>query len=955
MATGIGFNGPNDGQQIAINNGQITFNCHRKTECGIILTDGRSETLETTPSVLSTVPFGPDSDFIDRGPLLDQVHERFSSPPGRMALVGVGGVGKSKLAIEYSYKLREKSPEIWVFWIHASNATRFEQSFREIADRAKVPGRHDPKANIFKIVHNWLHAGGDDDGFLHEHSPMSQPLSTFIPRSPNGTIILTTRSQSVALRFVDKKDLIMVEPMDEPQALALLQKKLGGTDREDALKLVEALEFMPLAIIQAAAYIDSRSPRCSISQYLHDFQKSDRQRLRLLGHEAGNLYRDWDANNAILITWQLSFDHIRQIRESATDLLSLMSFFDRQGIADSLLRVQPNTTPGAQIHDFSEDSEDNEDSDTEYDLKANFEDDIRMLRDYSFISVNEEVTVLKMHGLVQLAMRNWLDIHGEIERWKRQFIENLSSKFPVAYYDNLATCQLLFPHVKSAVSQRPVSDDALQDWAALLYQGARYAWVKGNVIEMKSLIKVVIKTEEKILGPEHEDTLHGFEILGMANQMAGQFREAEEVLLRLLETRKKVLGAEHRDTLNTMTNLANVYFDQGRWQEAEALQVEVLKTLKRQLGVEDLGIVHSDMLLDSGNLARTYSRQGRLKDAEALEMQVLEARKRVLGAEHPHTLGSIEHLALIYTDQRRLQDAERLQIHVLETRKRVLGTGHLGAEHHDTLLSMHNLGSIYFKQNRLRDAKGLLINVLDTRQKTLGVEHPSTLVTMSFLAAIYEKEGFWQDSETLQMQVLEIRKRVLGTEHPDTLLSMSILALAYRDNDRVHDAEVLSLQVLDTRRRVLGADHRDTLRSMGDLAMIFTRQGKSKDAEALQVKVLDIQKRVLGAGNPETLLSMSNLKALYTSLERWQDCETIDSQILSFQKRDLGDGHPETLRSMYQLAKVRKRLGKHAEAIDLMTDYINFQTRTLGASHPDIVASTDTLMRWKTECLRIGA
>ena len=103
------------------------------------------------------------------------------------------------------------------------------------------------------------------------------------------------------------------------------------------------LDHMPLALVQAAAYIRERAPRCSMQQYLEEYQQSDSRKTSLLNREAGHLRRDAAASNSVLITWQISFDHIRKTRQSAAGLLSLMSFFDRQGIQEALLRRQSST------------------------------------------------------------------------------------------------------------------------------------------------------------------------------------------------------------------------------------------------------------------------------------------------------------------------------------------------------------------------------------------------------------------------------------------------------------------------------------------------------------------------------------------------------------------------------------------------------------------------------------
>jgi hypothetical protein len=101
------------------------------------------------------------------------------------------------------------------------------------------------------------------------------------------------------LRIVDFKGLVEVKPMERSEALELLQKRLGQTaSSQESQQLTDALDCMPLAIIQAGSYIRNRAPRYSVTQYLSDFQRSDREAIRLLKKEVGHVYRDWEAKNS---------------------------------------------------------------------------------------------------------------------------------------------------------------------------------------------------------------------------------------------------------------------------------------------------------------------------------------------------------------------------------------------------------------------------------------------------------------------------------------------------------------------------------------------------------------------------------------------------------------------------------------------------------------------------------
>ncbi|KAF1985806.1 TPR-like protein [Aulographum hederae CBS 113979] len=785
----------------------------------------------TPPFPLCFVPFSRDPDFVERESLLGQIDLKLAVPGSRTALIGLGGVGKSQLAIEYAYRTRDRSPETWVFWIHASNAARFEQSYRDIADCIRLPERQDPKANIFQLMFDWLRDekrgkwilildNVDDSSFLFEayssgqkgqandlEEGDSQPLVSYLPQCLNGAILVTTRNREAALKLVELRDIIVVDLMSEEEALVLLKKKLGHEDNDAAAELVSALEFMPLAIVQAAAYISCRAPRSSVRMYLEEFRKNDRKRESLLDFRGGALRRDVDAKNSVITTWQISFDHIRLSRHSAVELLSLMSFFDRQGIPESLLRGRHEHDEAQQydnnvLDDVDETDDDVSSTDNDIDKDGDeFEADISTLRDYSFISIKPNGSSFEMHGQVQMAMRKWLEAHGQQERWKQQFVRNLCSEFPVAKYENWATCQVLFPHARSAATQKPDEQESFKMWATILYRAASYAKQIGNGAEAEKMSIASMKARKKLLGREHEDTLWSMSLVGDIYNLRGLWGAAESLFVQVMETRKSKLGMDHPDTLIGMANLASAYRNQGRWEKAESLEVQVMETFKSKLGAD-----HPDTLTSMANLASTYRDQGRWYEAESLEVQVIETRKSKLGVDHPSTLTSMANLASTYRNQGRWEEAESLEVQVMETSK-----SKLGLDHPDTLSSMANLASTYRNQGRWEEAESLEVQVMETSKSKLGVDHPSTLSSMANLASTYRKQGRWEEAESLGVQ--------LGVDHPDTLTSMNNLAFTFKGQGEEGKAIKLMEDCIGRQNRVLGPGHphtkesEDTLRS----------------------------------------------------------------------------------------------------------------------------------------------
>ncbi|KAH7355907.1 P-loop containing nucleoside triphosphate hydrolase protein [Pyrenochaeta sp. MPI-SDFR-AT-0127] len=571
------FTGPeNSGVQVGSNSGLIHV--------------AFAERPETPPRPSCFIPFRRDPDFVDRGTLLDQICERCSAPASRVALVGLGGVGKSQLAIEYCYRTAERSPGTWVFWAHASNAARLEQSFREIAVYVKARGLDNPTADVFKTIHDWLRCenngpwlliidNADDVAVLSpplnnsQKSPaengsngdsdtLQQHLSRHLPPSKHGSVLLTSRTKLAAMQVVEDYQIVPIEPMQNTVAHTLLRKKLGdNVERDDSIaELAMVLEYIPLALVQAVTYIRERAPRCSIS---------------LLNQEAGHLRRDEKANNSVLITWQISFNHIRRKRQSAADLLSLMSFFDRQGIPEALLRNQSGIA-----NDLA----------SAVRVDDGFEEDILILRDYSFISIARCAKSFEMHSLVQLATRKWLEDEGQIEKWREQFISNMCAQLPTDEANLMSTMSM---EVRREIFDGYNTQTLSSMMVVSLAKGLAGQWE-----EAEKLGRMSLEGRITLLGPGHPDTLTSRINLGATLQGHGKYNEAESMIRQALAQCKELLWPEHPSTLMVINNLANVLGKQRKYIEAELMYRE---TLDLQIMVR--GQNHPDTLTSMGNLA----------------------------------------------------------------------------------------------------------------------------------------------------------------------------------------------------------------------------------------------------------------------------------------------------------------------------------------------------------------
>jgi tetratricopeptide (TPR) repeat protein len=712
--------------------------------------------------------------------------------------------------------------------------------------RSKLPPDSQPSqdsrpqgstADIFTLVHDWLREdkygpwllvidNADDPAVLaplpsnssdNGGSSLQQHLSRYLPQSKHGSVLVTSRTKRVAMQIVEGSDVIPIEPMHDAAAHALLCKKLGAQGGDDGIaELATALDHMPLALAQAAAYIRERVPRYSVQQYLEEYRKSDRNKTSLLNQQAGHLRRDGEASNSVLITWQISFDYIQRIRRSAADLLSLMSFFDRQGIQDYLLRNYSGVANKRKRTEEEEGEDEervkernnNDDVEDKNDCDDEFEKDVVTLRDYSFITVTVDPDTFEMHSLVQLATRKWLQNQGQLDKWRGLFISNLCAEMPTGEYENWVKCQALFPHMQAAWAQQPKDGETREKWAQLMYRAGWYAWRRGRANEAEQMSTVAMEVMIEILGEENINTLKSMQMVGNARELGGKYNEAETIHRKTLALKRKVQGPEHPTTLNTISNLAGVLGLQGKYQEAEALYRQILAQREKVLSPK-----HPHILIDMGNLALGLRKQGKYKEAEAMNRQTLAQKEKIFGPEHP-----------------------------------------------ETLIIRSNLAQVLNSQGKYREAEAIFRQTLAQKEKVLGPEHPSTLISMGTLAQVLNIQGKYKEAEAIIRQTLAQREKVLSPKHPDILIDMGNLALALENQGRYKEAEAMNRQTLAQKEKVLGPEHPSTLISMNNLGIMLRKQGKYEESIALLERACTGHQNLFGEDHPKTRACNQNYK-----------------------------------------------------------------------------------------------
>jgi tetratricopeptide (TPR) repeat protein len=448
-----------------------------------------------------------------------------------------------------------------------------------------------------------------------------------------------------------------------------------------------------------------------VAKYLAIFWENEANRTKLLNEDLGDLRRDPSVPNAVITTWQISFDQIHNDRPSATELLSLMSVLDPRGIPEFLLSRGCNTV-------------------------LEFEDALAPLIDFSLITTETGRKAFDMHPLVQLATRKWLKLRGDLEKWQRESVRIISETFPNGEHAHWAACEALEPHARTVLGYN--SHDSLEQ-ARILHNSGWYAWARGNYTTAKARIEEALKIRVGLLGPDAPDTLANLELLATVLSDQGKYEEAEEMYRQTLTLRETVLGKEHPDTLTSMSNLALVLSDQGKDEEAEEMHRRTLTLRETVLGKE-----HPSTLTSVNNLAGVLSHQGKYEEVEEMNRRILTLKEMVLGKEHPGTLTSMNNLAGVLSHQGMYEEAEEMNRRILTLRKTVLGK-----EHPHTLTSMNNLAIVLSHQDKYEEAEEMFRRTLTLRKTILGAEHPHTLSSRKGLAAVLSSQGKISAAEEL--------------------------------------------------------------------------------------------------------------------------------------------------------------------------------------------------------------
>jgi hypothetical protein len=606
--------------------------------------------------------------------------------PREVALCGLGGAGKTSLALEYAHRHLAEGGVCWQ--LPAEDPAVLAAGFGELAAQLGAAEGGDPVA----AVHTVLAASSVPWLLVFDNAPDRATVTRFLPPAGPGRVLITSRNQ------IWPPGQVLDVPVLDPQvAGGFLVSRTGGTDQRAALELAGKLGGLPLALEQAAAYIQASGG--SLAGYLASFLQ---RRPDLLGRGEPTGYLE-----TVATTWRLAFEDLQHAAPGAAGLLRLLAFCASEAIPLRLL-LQPR--PGL-AEQFGEEVAPVLVPLLEDELAAG--DAIAALRRYSLISPPADGSV-SVHRLVQAVTADQMPAELA-SRWRQAAAALIEAAIPddTAPPGTWPGCAALLPHAQAVLDLT----------SGGMFRIAQYLGYSGNYPAAQDLFAVLLPVRERVLGPEHPGTLTARHELATWTGQAGDAAKARDQFAALVPVDERVLGPEDPETLRARADLARWTGEAGDAAGACDQFAALVPVDERVFGPE-----HRETLGNRGHLAGLTGRAGDPAGARDQYAALVPVDERVLGPDHRVTLGARANLALWTGRAGDPAGARDQYAALLPVDERVLGS-----EHPHTLTARANLAYYTGDAGDAAGARDEFAALLPVVERVLGHDHADTLTARASL------------------------------------------------------------------------------------------------------------------------------------------------------------------------------------------------------------------------------
>ncbi len=531
-------------------------------------------TVPPSPAIPSfwTVPYLRNPYFIGRDELFGLLTGHFTTALMQpLALTGLGGIGKTQIAIEYAYRAQEQDISTHVFWLNAVNEETMLTSFMTIA--ALLPtfmvSEHIDQQKLVQAIKQWLEHCPQHWLLIFDNADDLSALQHYIPHYGNGSILLTTRVHAVGSLATP----IPVDKMGFGEGMHLLLRRaqrgpeVAEEEARAAGMLVTTLDALPLALEQAGAYLEETG--CTIEEYLRLYQNHRSALLARRGTQAT------DYPDSVATTWSLSFHRIHQVNPAAAQLLQACAFLAPDHIPQELFKQGAAYWPTLLQQAVSN--------------PLTFNQLLEALLRFSLIKHLTEDRLLSLHRLVQVVQVEMLSLE-EQHQWAERMVRAVHSLFPTGPGEDMS----VWPSCIRYLEQMQACAVLIRDYhlrfveaADLLETTGTYLRVHASYLHSEALYLQALHLRKEMLGAQHLQTGRSLHLLGLLYAKQRKYRQADACLQQALRIYEEQLEPQHTKIAMTLNYLVLLYEEWGKGEQAERYYQRALATQEEQVEAYD--------------------------------------------------------------------------------------------------------------------------------------------------------------------------------------------------------------------------------------------------------------------------------------------------------------------------------------------------------------------------------
>ncbi|KAI1738633.1 hypothetical protein F4680DRAFT_424484 [Xylaria scruposa] len=835
------------------------------------------------------VPATGRSRFVGRGDILQSISQSLR-PGGRdpriAVLLGLGGQGKTSIALEYCRREIVSRHFRFIIWIDSSSPAALERSFGQVAENlAAISGDKRTFANSrahINFVKTTIETAEAPWLFVLDNfdSPgLFKDILDVTPQSASGAVLFTSRHNSCALLGA----AIPIPGMSQHDGTELLLQRAGIertiSNLEQAKKVVEMLGHLPLAIDQSAAYIRSR--KISPAEFIEHYQK---RREKVLKHvpDIWDYHRTVDGQEeetpiSVFGTWELS---LQQALEQSQDGNATMSFITGVAFFNNLdIRMEmfkaafERTKQRLEWMDLFT-------IDEEWD-EYEYQDAITALADLSLIQYRTSQRISGEDDLEEGISIHSFSLHPLVRDWIQLRIPAAERRVYVC-----RALEILRHYIESAGND-------YHKWTLKERRAAMF--------HVDACIEAQSKFVRGWTDEEYRSVRDALVIIYRFYVDDGRYSEAEIICRQLLDHDKRLRGESSEEHVESEIRLTDVYLLRGAYNEAESIVTRLRPSIEQYSSQISISLLK--------NLAKISFKQGRYDEAVSQYQSVLSRQEAFLSKGHLDVMNTRHLLAQVYRNQGKHVEAIDLYVNILEAYHAAALDDHLGA-----LQCMVDLAGAYRARAQYSRAAEYYDSAIAGISARLSADHPIALSARLVRAINLRELGRNEEAEDAFRDIVERFGRILGPFHPDTLRAIMNFAILCDRSGRPRRAEELYRAALAGREKIMGFDNQYTMRTVERLVSLLWSQDRYEEAEGLALRVLRAQRK---SSLEQDMLALSIRNNDHDEKRPYWPVEVLFTRAVERDRRLLGETHTDRIEAERSLVAVYTKQGRDTEAADL--------------------------------------